>query len=255
MNGKTDSLKNGKCSFFTLIELLVVIAIIAILAAMLLPALNAARERGRAITCTGQMRGIGSSLQMYVTESGDWYVPYCPMLDNSGSWGEVTKGSWASIFYDFGYLKETKVYYCPSARPPTEQPEYGAGGRYSAISKPKEKYTYKYINYGYNWKYFGSGGTVKSAGSVLVKSSRVKNPAQKITHAESRHNKQTDGWFIVGNSSTTEGNVAPRHGSNNPDIGTVNLTFADGHVDSIKGFHAGDFDSDEMRDRYWVIDK
>ena len=187
--------------------------------------------------------------------SGDWYVPYCPKLDNSGSWGDVTKGSWASIFYDHGYLKENKVYYCPSAQPPTEQPGYGLGGPYSAVARPTEKYTYKFIDYGYSWKYFGSGGTVKSAGSVLMKSSKVKNPSLKITHAESRHNKQTDGWFIVDNGSTSEGNVAPRHASNDPDRGTVNLTFADGHVGSISGFRAGDFDTEEMRDRHWVIDK
>ena len=240
---------------FTLIELLIVIAIIAILSGMLLPALSGARERGREISCSGQMRGIGSSLQLYVMDFEDWYVPYCPQLDKTGRFGEVAKGSWASIFYDFGYLKQTRIYYCPSARPPTEWPDYGINGSYSAIARPKEKYTYKYIDYGYSWKFFGSGGTVQSAGSVLVKASRVKKPSQKITFAESRHNRQTDGFFIVDNRSTAEGNIAPRHGSSNPDAGTVNLTYADGHVDSIRKFCMGDFDSDEMVDRHWAVDK
>ena len=249
------SMKNERCVLFTLIELLVVIAIIAILAAMLLPALSKAREKARCISCANQMRGIGLALQMYMMDSEDWYVPYCPKLDSTGSYGDVTKGSWASIFYDYGYLKETKLYYCPSAWRPTEQPTYGLGGPYSAVARPKEKYTYKYINYGYNWKYFGSGGTGQSAGKILVKASQVKSPSLKITHAEARHNRQTDGFFMVSHHSTGEGNVAPRHALKGLDCGTVNLSFADGHVGSISGFRTGYFDSDEMRDRHWDVVK
>ena len=206
-------------------------------------------------SCGSQMREIGNALLSYGISNDDWYVPYCPNLDSTGSWGDVTKGSWASIFYDHGYLTETRMYFCPSAQTPTEQPTYGLGGSNSPVAKPTQKYTYKYITYGYNWKYFGSGGTSKSAGSVLVKSSQVVNPSNKITHAESRHNTQTDGFFMEGNAANGEGNVAPRHAAKNPNEGSVNLTFADGHVGSISGYKVGDFDSDEMRDRYWAADK
>ncbi len=54
---------------FTLIELLIVIAIIAILAAMLLPALNKARERGKAVTCMNQMRQTGQYFIFYTDEN------------------------------------------------------------------------------------------------------------------------------------------------------------------------------------------
>ena len=83
-NRKNISYYKRKSSRFTLIELLVTIAIIAILAGMLLPALNSARGKARTIACMNTMKGFGMAGVQYAANFNECYVPY--NLKNDCKW-------------------------------------------------------------------------------------------------------------------------------------------------------------------------
>ena len=105
------TMANFKQDAFTLVELLVVIAIIAILAAMLLPALSKAKQKGWTTSCNSNLRQIGLGMKIYADENGERY----PVSGGNIYWNATDPGtkrqSWMQQISSF--VGSTNAFNCP----------------------------------------------------------------------------------------------------------------------------------------------
>ena len=107
-------MNSGNCirrARFTLIELLVVIAIIAILAAMLMPALERARDAAVSASCISKLKQTGLALNFYANSYDGW-LPY---NGSKGDWS--VGGSWGQTLYRDGYVDHPQMVNCPVRLP------------------------------------------------------------------------------------------------------------------------------------------
>lgn len=101
-------IKSGGFDFlkFTLLELLVVITIIVILASLLLPALQKAKQKGKEVACSSNLKQIGFAASFYSTDYNEWSL--------SGTPAAYATELWHRVLYNLGYMKVISIFKCPA---------------------------------------------------------------------------------------------------------------------------------------------
>ncbi len=212
---------------FTLIELLVVIAIIAILAAMLLPALSSAKQKAWTISCNSNLHQIGLGMRMFADDNNELYPEsggYIPWgtIDTGGS----GKASWMEQI--FPYTVNTNVYRCP-----------GNVQLAAALQGP-----FNYFN-GCNAAFLAAGGQF-----AAVKSAAIMFPSAYVLGGDTAGIKTTTGLLTFYPDDADKDDYTQNcvGGAADPSITEAwqihskgqNVMFTDGHSKWYKKYDAGE---------------